>query len=81
MALLSSMIPEGSHFEGIGMIAPELTLLLFSMIGLVVDLVKRGRDSHLVGYVTLAGIALAAFLLIGDFGAPSQTVMGLVVVD
>ena len=81
LALLSSMIPAGAHFEGIGRIAPELTLVLFSLAGLVVDLVKRGRDSRLVAYVTLVGIALAAFLLMADFGNPAQTVLGLVVVD
>ena len=81
LALLSPLISEGAHFEGIGMIAPELTLVLFSLIGLVIDLVKRGKDSHLVAYATLAGIAIAAFQLVSDFGTPSQTVLGLIVVD
>jgi NADH-quinone oxidoreductase subunit N len=81
LALFSPMSAEGSHFEGIGFIAPELTLLLFALIGLVIDLVKRGKDSHLVGYVTLVGIAIAGFQLMVDFGTESQTVLGLIVVD
>ena len=84
LALLSgagAAAAEGGHFAGIGRIAPELTLVLFSMVGLVVDLVKRGRDSHVVGYITLAGLAVAAFQLIAAFGTPSETVLGLVVVD
>lgn len=81
IAPLATLSSEGGHFAGIGRIAPELTLVFFSLVGLVVDLVKRGRDSHIVGYITLVGLAIAAFQLMADFGSPSETVFGLVVVD
>ena len=74
-------LAEGGHFAGLGAIAPELTLVVFSMAGLVVDLVTRGRNSSLVGWVTMAGLAIAGLQLASTFGSPSQTVFGLVVVD
>ena len=81
MAPLALLAEDGGHFAGLDGIAPELTLVLFSLAGLVVDLVKKGKDSTLVGWITMAGLAVAGLQLAMAFGEPSRTVLGLVVVD
>ena len=72
---------NNENFEGLLAVSPEMTLVLFALGALVLDLVKKGRDSRLVGYLTLIGLAICAWQLIGQFGDESKTVLGLVLVD
>lgn len=69
-------------------VLPELLLTAVALIVLVQDLLLRGRDSRKVGYVTLAGLAATAWVLIGqwrDLGASdgrlAGTVFGMMTVD
>ncbi len=69
------------YMEGLLAIAPEVTLCVFALAALVLDLVTKGRDSKLVAYLTLVGPAICAWLLFEQRGDKSQTVLGLVLVD
>ncbi len=72
---------DQAYIDGLMAIAPEMTLIVFALAALVLDLVKKGRDSKLVGYLTLVGLAICAWQLIGQRGDEPQTVLGLVLVD
>ncbi|MFT5051147.1 MAG: NADH-quinone oxidoreductase subunit N, partial [Chlamydiales bacterium] len=72
---------EHTHLEGLAAISPELTLLLFSLTILVVDLTRFGREARIVGWLTIVGLAATAVQLIAAFDDPNQTVFGLVTVD
>lgn len=69
------------YLEGLAAILPELALTFTALAALVLDMVRRGRDSRLVGYLGLGGLALTAALLLGQWGEPSRTVLGMVTVD
>jgi NADH-quinone oxidoreductase subunit N len=71
----------GSYLEQLRSIAPEITLTVFSLIVLVQDLLQKGKNSDAVGGVTLLGLSIAFFQLLGATGEPSHTVLGMVVVD
>ena len=66
------------HWKGIGLLAPELCLVVVSLIVLVQDLVQKGRDSSRVGYVTLAGLALKGLLLVLGFETHEMTSLSAV---
>lgn len=70
-----------AYAEGLRAILPELCLTTVALATLVQDLVKRGRDSRLVGYLSLAGLAVTALLLVGQWGQAPKTVLNLVTVD
>ena len=69
------------HAAGLNALSPELTLIFFSLVVLVIDLVKKGRDSNICAWVTLVGLAATAFQLVGAFDNPSEVAFGLVQVD
>lgn len=72
---------DNAYIEGLAAIAPELTLTVFALAALVLDLVRKGRDSKLVGYLTLVGLLICAGQLWSQWGDPAQTVLGIVRVD
>ena len=69
------------HLQGLSAISPELALIFVSLVVLVIDLVKNGRNSHIIGWTSLAGLAVTSFLLVGAFDDPIEEAFGLVVVD
>ena len=69
------------YLDQLRSIAPETTLIAFSLIVLVQDLIQKGRNSNAVGGVTLLGLAIALFQLLAGAGDPTRTVFGMVVVD
>jgi len=70
-----------TYAEGLTAILPELSLTTFALAALVLDLVKKGRDSRLVGYLSLLGLAVTSLLLIGQWGDAPKTVLNVVTVD
>ena len=70
-----------AYLEGLKAIAPELVLTGAALAALVLDLVTKGRNSRYVAYLTLVGLALTSLLLIGQWGEPSRTVLGMVTID
>lgn len=70
-----------AYADGMKAIAPELVLTALSLVVLVADLVMRGRNSRIVGYITLAGLAVVAGMLAMRVGDAPQTVFGMVQVD
>ncbi|MAF64901.1 MAG: NADH-quinone oxidoreductase subunit N [Planctomycetes bacterium] len=70
-----------AYLSGLAAIAPELVLTGTALAALVFDLVTKGRDSRRVGYLALGGLALTSLLLIGQWGEPPRTVLGMVTVD
>jgi NADH-quinone oxidoreductase subunit N len=69
------------YLDQLGSIAPETTLIVFSLIVLVQDLLQKGRNPDAVGGVTLLGLAIAMVQLLASAGDPARTVFGMVVVD
>ncbi len=77
-----------AYLTQLGHIAPELVLTLVALVVLVMDLVWKGRDSKRIGYITLGGLAVTAWVLwnqwrtLGDTnGALAETAFGMVTVD
>jgi NADH-quinone oxidoreductase subunit N len=48
-------------------VAPEVALTALALVVLVWDLVTKGRDSRQVGYVTLGGLAVVGWMLLGQW--------------
>jgi NADH-quinone oxidoreductase subunit N len=76
------------YLQDMGRIAPEIVLSLLSLVALVWDLVTKGRDSRQIGYLSLAGLAVVAYLLFGQWadltapGAPERlSAFGMVTID
>jgi len=76
------------YLEQLGRLAPEMALITVSLVVLVADLVTKGRDSRRMGYLTLAGLAVTGWLLLGQWsqlseagGALPGTVFGMVTID
>ncbi len=76
------------YLHDLRLIAPEVLLTLLSIVVLVWDLVKRGRDSRQLGYVTLAGLGVVGWLLLGQWrmlaergGALEDLAFGMVTID
>ncbi len=61
------------YLADLGLIAPELVLTLLSLVVLVWDLVTKGRDSRQVAYLSLAGLGVVAYLLLGQWGDLAAT--------
>lgn len=70
-----------SYLDQLRSIAPETTIIVFSLIVLVQDLLQKGRNSNAVGGVTLLGLGIALVQLLSAAGDPARTVFGMVVVD
>ena len=70
-----------SYLDQLRSIAPETTIIVFSLIVLVQDLLQKGRNSNAVGGVTLLGLGIALVQLLSAAGDPAKTVFGMVVVD
>lgn len=62
-------------------IAPELVLTALSLVALVADLVMKGRNSKVIGFITLGGLAVVGMMLALRVGDAPQTVFGMVEVD
>ena len=65
-------------------LAPALVLTGVALVVLVWDMIKKGRDSRQVGWLTLGGLAVTGWLLLGqwsDLGAGSREVFGMVTLD
>jgi len=66
-------------------IAPELVLTGLAMLVLVWDLVTKGRNSNQIAYLTLVGLAVVGYMLLGqwqELGAEgSHTVFAMVTID
>lgn len=73
------------YLEDLGKIAPALVLTFVSLAALVLDLVRKGRDSRYVGYLTLGGLVVTAFLLLGQWSrlasGGSEQAFGMVRLD
>ena len=77
-----------AYLDQLGFLAPELALTALALVILIWDLLKKGRDSHHLGYATVAGMALIAWMLLGQWnslgetgGRHTETVLGMVVID
>ena len=70
-----------AYLDGLRGILPEIALTLTALAALCFDLFTRGRDSRRVGWLSIAGLAVTAWLLIGQWGEPSRAVLGMVAID
>ncbi len=80
-----------NYLDQLRYLAPEIALTALALVVLVQDLFMKGRDSRYVGYVTLAGLALTAWLLLAQWhmlrqpgiqrGALAGTAFGMVTID
>ncbi|MCB9914056.1 MAG: NADH-quinone oxidoreductase subunit N [Planctomycetes bacterium] len=70
-----------AYLDGMKAILPELVLTAGALGALVLDLLMRGRDSKLVGYFTMAVLALVGMILVLRVGSEPTTAFGMVVVD
>ncbi len=77
-----ALLPNDIHLTGFGLMSPELVLGAVSLVVLMMDLVWKERGSSRLGWISIAGLALSAFLLVGAFdGSTGQTAFGLVTID
>ena len=82
MGSVLALLTEDLHWIGFQRLAPELVLLVVSLVVLTMDLVWRERDSWKLGAISIGGLAIAAFCLVVAFdGSVGETAFGLVVVD
>ncbi len=75
---------QSAYVDGLKLLSPEIVLVAVSLVVLVYDLVKKGRDSKHCGWITLAGLAIVAWLLVGQWNTledGSKTVFGMVRLD
>jgi len=70
------------HLKGFGLLSPELVLGAVSLLVLIMDLVWKERGSSRLGWISIAGLGLASFLLLLGFDdSVGDTAFGIVVVD
>ena len=70
------------HWVGFARLAPELILVAVSLAVLLLDLVWKERNSSRLGWISIAGLALAAFVLASAFESSNgEIAFGIVVVD
>ena len=77
------------YVEQLAHLAPELALTTLALVILVWDLLVKGRNSHHLGYATLAGMAFVGWILLDQWallgktatGALDEPVFGMVTVD
>ena len=72
---------DNAYLDALTSLAPELTLIAVALAVLVVDLVRKGRDSNVIGWITLGGLFVTGFLLYGQWGGEPELVLALVTVD
>ena len=73
---------EDLHWVGFARLAPELILVAVSLAVLLLDLIWKERNSHRLGWISIAGLALAGFFLASAFSESNgETAFGIVVVD
>lgn len=77
-----------SYLGQLRYLTPEVILTVVALAVLVWDLLLRGRDSYKVGYLTLAGLAVTAWVLVGQWrelgeagGALAEPAFGMVTLD
>ena len=74
------------YLRQLALVAPEVALTTLALVVLVFDLVKKGRDSAQVGYVTLAGLAVVGWILLGQWrdlaaGGEGAVAFGMLTLD
>jgi NADH-quinone oxidoreductase subunit N len=78
---------SSTYLSDLRHVAPELVLTLVALAVLVWDLLLRGRDSYKVGWLTLGGLAVVGWMLLGQWrdlgptGARPDPALGMVVID
>ena len=60
------------YLESMARIAPEIVLTVTCLVALVWDLLKKGRDSNQIGYLTLGGLAVTGLLLLKQWSTLSD---------
>jgi NADH-quinone oxidoreductase subunit N len=76
------------YVDQLSRLAPEMALVATSIGALLLDLVRKGRDSRFVGYLTLAGLGVTTWYLLHQWrmldsvgGALAEPVLGMVAID
>ena len=80
------------YLRQLALVAPEVALTTLALVVLVWDLVTKGRDSRQVGYVTLGGLAVVGWILLGQWrsltvgsagasGVEGATAFGMMTLD
>lgn len=76
---------DQSYVDGLRGLLPEIVLSITALAALVFDLLTKGKDSRRVGYLSLAGLGVTAWLLFGQWATggvvEARTVLGMVRVD
>jgi NADH-quinone oxidoreductase subunit N len=72
---------SNAYLDGLAAIAPEIVLTVTALLVLVLDLLTKGRDSDRMGYLTLAGLAVCGWWVIGRYDVPREVAFGMVVID
>jgi len=75
-----------NYLQSLPSIAPEIAMTVLLCAVLVVDLLLKGRDSRKVGYLTLGGLGVVAWLLLGQWGelgsaGAAKRVFGMIDID
>jgi len=73
-----------AYLEQLGWLAPECLLTALALGVLTWDLIKKGRDSTQLAYATLVGLAVTAWVLMGQWSQLADgpvTAFGMVTVD
>jgi NADH-quinone oxidoreductase subunit N len=75
-----------NYLQSLPSIAPEIAMTVLLCAVLVFDLLLKGRDSRKVGYMTLGGLGVVAWLLFGQWGelgsaGATQRVFGMIEID
>jgi NADH-quinone oxidoreductase subunit N len=71
-----------SYLTDLRSIWPEVVLSVTALLALVSDLLLKGRDVRVTGWVTVLGVLFTIGLLCGDFGnAHGETAFGMMVHD
>ena len=72
---------SNAYIEGLSAIAPEIVLTVTAFLVLVADLLTKGRNSDRMGWLTLAGLAVTGWWVIGRYDVPRDVAFGMVIVD
>ena len=72
---------SNAYLDGLAAIAPEIILTVTALLVLVADLVTKGRNSDRMGYLTLAGLVVTGWWVIGRYDMPRETAFGMVIAD
>ena len=70
-----------TYLDGMKAIMPELVLTALALGVLVLDLLMKGKNSRIVGYFTVTGLAVIGMMLVTRIDDAPQTVFGMVTVD